>query len=277
MCTTQTNDPAKAELKSVDLNHLNTTIEYLDAGRGDTTLLFAHGWNINKSYWEEQIPFFSNKYRVIAIDLPGHGNSVSDRTDWTIEEYGRDITLFIEKLNLKQVVLIGHSMSGAVMLEVATANNPAVIGLVGVDNFKTVGLPESPEMKEQVQAFFSQLRSDYKTMAASYASDYLLSPETDSIVRARVIADYTNADREVAMANFASILDYSPNVASKLKKLTIPLMLIQSSGMPTYQPGLDSTCSAGYKILEISGVGHFPMIEKPRDFNRQLEQLLISV
>src|ERR1700761_288990 len=48
-------------------------IAYSDTGKGDTTLLFVHGWAINRGYWSEQVKHFSSRYRVVAIDLPGFG------------------------------------------------------------------------------------------------------------------------------------------------------------------------------------------------------------
>jgi PBP1b-binding outer membrane lipoprotein LpoB len=48
----------------------NTTIAYNQYGNGDTTLLFVHGWCINKEYWSEQSKYFSDKYKVVALDLP---------------------------------------------------------------------------------------------------------------------------------------------------------------------------------------------------------------
>ena len=46
-------------------------IDYTDTGTGDTTLLFVHGWCINKTYWEKQVAYFGKRYRVVTIDLPG--------------------------------------------------------------------------------------------------------------------------------------------------------------------------------------------------------------
>src|SRR5688572_1212330 len=56
-------------------------------GNGDTTLLFLHGWGINKSYWDNQVNFFSPRYKVVTVDQAGFGFSDTSRTEYTIEQY----------------------------------------------------------------------------------------------------------------------------------------------------------------------------------------------
>ncbi len=99
-------------------------INYYQQGQGDTTLLFIHGWCIDGTYWKNQVEYFSKKYNVYAIDLPGFGKSKAERANWTIEEYANDVTAFIDTMNLRNVVIIGHSMAGDIMLQAALTNNP---------------------------------------------------------------------------------------------------------------------------------------------------------
>src|SRR6201986_3265220 len=56
-------------------------IAYTDTGKSDTTLLFVHGWCLNKRFWANQAKYFGKRYRVVAIDLPGFGESGRNRTD----------------------------------------------------------------------------------------------------------------------------------------------------------------------------------------------------
>src|SRR5882762_3597848 len=113
-------------------------IAYTDTGKGDTTLFFVHGWCINRGYWYNQVNYFSKKYRVVTIDLPGFGQSGKNRTAWTPETYGLDVDSVIAQLNLKNVILVGHSMAGDIVLQAAVNAPDRVIGLVGIDNFKGV-------------------------------------------------------------------------------------------------------------------------------------------
>ena len=79
----------------------NTTIAYNQYGNGDTTLLFVHGWCINKEYWNDQSKYFSDKYKVVTLDLPGFGRSGKNRSEWAFEKYTDDINEFIKAEKLK--------------------------------------------------------------------------------------------------------------------------------------------------------------------------------
>ena len=59
----------------VALSKDGTPISYEVHGAGDPTLVFVHGWSCDARYWREQVPYFSKKYRVITVDLAGHGHS----------------------------------------------------------------------------------------------------------------------------------------------------------------------------------------------------------
>ena len=107
----------------MQIENSTTKIHYIEQGKGNITLFFIHGWCINSSYWSDQIKYFQKQYKAIAIDLPGFGESTSVRTEWTIAKYSEDIINMIDELDLKNVILIGHSMSGEIILETALKNH----------------------------------------------------------------------------------------------------------------------------------------------------------
>jgi len=73
-CSTNSS-PTQQRQEKIKVVNQGVQIDFLDEGKGDTTLLFVHGWCINKTYWLEQVAQFKEKYRVVAIDLPGFGKS----------------------------------------------------------------------------------------------------------------------------------------------------------------------------------------------------------
>src|SRR5580698_511349 len=147
-------------------------IAYTDSGKGDTTLLFVHGWGLNRTYWTSQMNFFKDKYRVVSVDLPGFGESGTNRDDWSTAAYGRDIDTVMSQLNLKNVVLVGHSMAGDIVLEAALHAPGRVLAIVGVDNFKSVK-PESEEDREAEMRGISLMKKKYRETAEEYFKDDL--------------------------------------------------------------------------------------------------------
>ena len=71
-------------MENIKIENQGVNIEYNDSKIGDTVLFFIHGFGIDKSYWTNQTAFFSKKYRVIALDLPGFGQSGKNRKSWTV-------------------------------------------------------------------------------------------------------------------------------------------------------------------------------------------------
>lgn len=83
-------------------------------GNGNPALIFVHGWSCDRSYWMNQVGTFSKNFKVVTIDLGGHGESGLGRKSWTMEAFGSDVTAVIKKFALKKA-MVGHSMGGESM------------------------------------------------------------------------------------------------------------------------------------------------------------------
>ncbi len=264
----------KMTAKRITIREKKVEINYFKLGQGDTTLLFLHGWCINATYWKNQIDFFSKNYCVYAIDLPGFGKSKTERSNWTIEEYANDVAAFIDTMNLKNVVIIGHSMAGEIMLQTALTNNSKIAGIVGVDNFKIIDVEFTPEQMKQMTDFFPMLEKDFKNSAPVYADMMLFHPTTSVEVKDRVKTDFANSDSVIGYGTFMNQMQYSNTDAQRLEQLNYKLYLINSDGFPTNETGLKNHCQSGFQVETISATGHYPMIEKPMEFNLILEKVL---
>jgi pimeloyl-ACP methyl ester carboxylesterase len=84
-------------------------IAYSVKGKGDITLVFVHGWSCDSRYWREQVPFFAKNYRVVTVDLAGHGHSGLGREIYTMQAFGNDVKAVVEKVGAKRVILIGSA------------------------------------------------------------------------------------------------------------------------------------------------------------------------
>lgn len=246
-------------------------IAYDDSKKGDTTLVFIHGWGINRSYWENQDTVFAKHFRVIEMDLPGFGESGKNRESWTVEDYAKDVSAVLNGLDLKNVILIGHSMSGAIALEAALENQPRVIGLIGIDNFNTYGVKETPQSKKETEEFFKVARTNYKKTVTAYVNQALFAASTPKSIRKRVVDDIANSDSTIALECIEQSLEYSTD--AKLKTLKIPLYLINSSANPTDTIAFRKNGIA-YRFLNVGKTGHYPMLEKPEKFNALLAQAI---
>jgi len=263
--------------KKITIRDKQVEINYFHQGQGDTTVLFLHGWCIDGTYWENQVEYFSENYNVYAIDLPGFGKSKAGRTNWTIEEYANDVTAFIDTMNLKNVVIIGHSMAGEIMLQTALTNSPKIVGIVGVDNFKSIDVALTPEQMKQMTDFFPLLEKDFENAAPVYADLMLFHPTTSKEVKDRVKTDFANSDSVIGYGTIMTQMQYAYTDAQRLEQLNYKLYLINSDGFPTNETGLKNHCKNSFQVETISATGHYPMIEKPAEFDLILEKVLTSM
>ena len=133
-------------------------------GKGDTALIFLHGWCGDREYWKHQIDVFAVDYRVVAIDQAGHGESGKDRKDWSVSGLAGNVSAVEKTLGLKRVILVGHSMGGPVALLAAKRMPGTVIAVIGVDTFQNAEL-KRPE--EATKKFLESFQTDFKgTMRA---------------------------------------------------------------------------------------------------------------
>ncbi len=276
-CQQNPQDAAQTTASKMPLEVISngTTINYQVCGSGDITLLFVHGWCINQDYWSYQKDGFCDQYKIVTMDLPGHGQSGKNRDDWSIHQFGKDVVSVIDQLQLENVILIGHSMGGDIIMEAALSSNK-VIALVGVDNFKEVGMDFNQELTEEIAGFLDVLKYNFSEVARAYAEGALFHPTTDSLVVKKVIGDILDTDSTIAVATLKELFDYTPKESEKLQALDQPLFLINSSNTPTDTAALSAT-GVTYDVLEIAATGHYPMIEKPGEFNQLLKRVLEQV
>jgi len=118
-------------VKTIQLKDAN--IAYVDEGTGDNTIIFIHGLGSYLRAWDKNIPELSKKYRCIAIDLPGYGKSSKEIHPGSMEFYADVVAQLINKLELKNVTLAGHSMGGQISMVFALKYPTLVKNLVLVD------------------------------------------------------------------------------------------------------------------------------------------------
>jgi pimeloyl-ACP methyl ester carboxylesterase len=205
--------------------------------------------------------------------MPGFGESGKNRTDWSINAYGRDVDSVISQLKLKNVILIGHSMAGYIVLQ-AAVNNPEVIGLVGIDNFKNVGHLQTPAEKKDFADAISALKHNFKSVAVPYFKQDLFSKTTSTAIQIKILNDVADADTTIAAA--AMEQGNSFDELAKLHQLKRKLYLINSDVHPADTTGFIMN-KIPYQLLYIHGTGHFPMIEDPQGFNLLLEKVIQDI
>ncbi len=238
-------------------------IHFTTRGNGDTALVFVHCWSCDSSYWQAQMSDFTADYRVVAIDLAGHGQSGAGRKNYTISSFADDVERVIDALDLKKVILVGHSMGGSVIIETAQRMPEQAIKLVAVDSFETqFQWPPEDKIGEMLAPFKADF---YKTTYQMVTS--MFSPKVDPAIVQRIANDMASAPSEVGISALSNIFKWISNdYKNKRSQLKAPLIHINAA--QTNRP------SATEKIIVVPYVGHFIPQEAPERFNAALKQAL---
>src|SRR6266540_146027 len=85
-------------------------VHYRNYGEGKEAVVFVHGWSCNLNFWKANIPAFVNQSRVIAIDLPGHGESDKPQVTYSMDLFAQAIDAVLHDAKVERATLIGHSM-----------------------------------------------------------------------------------------------------------------------------------------------------------------------
>jgi pimeloyl-ACP methyl ester carboxylesterase len=243
-------------------------IHYDVKGKGEPALVFIHCWSCDRSLWDNQVPVFAKNHRVVAIDLPGHGESGKARTNWSMNAFGEDVKRVVTKLGLKRVVLIGSSMGGPVALEAARLMPERVVAIVPVDTLQNV---EQKMSAEQVDGMVKQIQSDYKGQMTQYANQYLFAPGTPAAVKERVLSQAIAMPLELGMPIIRAASLYDP--IPTLRTIKVPIRAINSDLSPTNLEG-NRKHAPQFDAVIMKGVGHYPMLEDPVRFNELLAGVL---
>jgi pimeloyl-ACP methyl ester carboxylesterase len=244
-------------------------IHYQSQGQGDYALVFVHGWCTDMSYWEAQVPSFRVYYRVVTLDLAGHGLSGGGRDVWSMEAFGQDVAAVVQKLDLNNVILIGHSLGGAVILEAARLLPGRVIGLAGADTFSDIYL--KPYSEEQIEAVLEPFRADFQEGMQRYVLENYFRFSSTGDLKKRVILDMAQVDPVLAIGSLEQLLRYDGT--ETLQQLSLPVRSINADRPLVYFRVIRSNTESFHNRF-LSNVGHFLMIEDPQTFNRVLAEFL---
>ncbi len=260
-------ETAPAVIEGVATAPDGVSISFDSRGKGEVSLVFVHCWACDRSFWKEQLDVFSGSFRVVSLDLAGHGASGADREQWSIAGLAGDVKTVIEELGLERCILIGHSLGGPVSLLAAARMPRRVVGVIGVDTIHSVDF-QFP--REAVENLVRGFESDFMGMMETAVAASFPENANDSVLE-WVTTRAKEANPEPVLAIAGDFPNFDPREA--LSGVKVPVRCINAR---PYSPGsFDTAIEANQKYADfdavlMEGVGHYLMLEKPEEFNQLL-------
>jgi pimeloyl-ACP methyl ester carboxylesterase len=262
---------AKEQWPKVVLSKDGTPVSHEIYGSGEPTLVFVHGWSCDARYWRAQIPHFARKYRVVVLDLAGHGHSGMSRAKYTMAAFGEDVRAVTEAVGSPRVILIGHSMGGSVIAEAARLMPDRLIGLIGVDTLDNI---EYPLTAEELRKMTAPLEKDFQAGSRQFVGQMIL-PQTDPQLREWILSDVSSAPPAVALSAMNEMMaQYITGDAAKVfEQIRIPVITVNGDLWPiNYEANRRHMFS--YQAIVLKKADHFLMMSRPEEFNRALEKAI---
>ncbi|MGZ5498768.1 MAG: alpha/beta fold hydrolase [Candidatus Aminicenantales bacterium] len=245
-------------------------IVYSVAGTGEPALVFVHGGLANRGFWDGQLQAFGPRYRTIALDLAGHGESGGNRTAWGIPEFGADVKAVIDAEKAKKVIIFGNSIGGPVAVEAALLLPGRVLGVVGVDTFQTFSerIP-AEEMRQRADLFEKDYPAALKMMVGM-----LFHKDADPAIVADAEKRMSGTAPSAAKGMFLGLAGYEE--AAAVRRLRAPMRAINGDLYPT-DIKANRKIKPDFAAVIMTHMGHYPMLERPDEFNRLIAKTIASL
>ncbi|WP_144548144.1 alpha/beta fold hydrolase [Bacillus sp. X1(2014)] len=257
------------EIKKLKAN--DSSMAYIDSGEGKPIVLL-HGFCGSSSYWEFVIPTLSADYRVIALDLPGHGQSDPLQGSSTIENLADQVKNLLDALNLPEVTMFGHSLGGYITLAFAEKYGGQ---LSGYSLIHSTAFPDSEEAKKARSANIEKVNKSGIYLLIDGLVPKLFSPENqdENYVGIAMEIGYTTS-AEGAIDALNAMKD-RPDRNRVLESSTLPILLVAGERdqiIPAEKTFSVSKANIRQSIIKDSG--HMSMFENPMELVSEIQEFL---
>ncbi|MEH7515178.1 alpha/beta hydrolase [Gottfriedia acidiceleris] len=248
---------------------------YKDQGKGKPIVLI-HGFMGSHAYWEKVIPKLAEDYRVIAVDLPGHGDSTAIKEEHSIEDYADVMKDLLDQLNIRQITLFGHSLGGYITLAFAERYSNY---LNGFSLIHSTAFPDSEEAKKGRLANVEKVKNDGVKNVVDGLIPKLFSPKNvqnniAEIDLAKKIGYKTSVDGTVKA--LISMKD-RPDRNDVLNDTNLPVLLLAGKDDQIIPPEKTfSVKKENIKTAILNNAGHMSMYESPEELVNEMKNYLSS-
>jgi 2-succinyl-6-hydroxy-2,4-cyclohexadiene-1-carboxylate synthase len=252
------------------------------------TIAFLHGWMLSQAYWQPLIAQLQPDFQCLSYDLRGFGLSeISDRDEYSLISYARDLEELLDYLEISQVWLVGHSLGGAIALWAANLLSDRVLGVVCLNAGGGIYIKEEFEKFRTAGKILLRLRpkwlKDLPLVHAQFSKDSVYNPLDRHWGKQRAIdfvsAKYPSARGTLLGSTSEVEVHKLPQIVSKLRQ---PVYFVAGANDSIMEPKYVSHLASfhhsfngyGENVFELPNCGHMAMLEQTNLLHRLLLDLL---
>jgi pimeloyl-ACP methyl ester carboxylesterase len=262
-------------------------VDVIDAGEGDKTIVFIHGLSGSWVNWLENIPAFMGEHRVIAMDLPGFGDSPMPAGKISIPGYGRFVDALLEELGVGSACVVGNSMGGFIGAELAIQFPARVERLVLVS---AAGLTIEYQRDERILAVLRRLERTlalYGGWLATRSGPLVRRPrsrqalmkvvaEHADLLPAPLVAEQIKGSGKPGFIDALDALTDYP-IRERLPEIACPTLIVWGEDdrlVPVRDADEFERLIPDSRKVVFPDTGHVAMFERPKAFNELLAAFL---
>jgi len=239
-------------------NGIELAYERLGSGQ---PLVLLHGYPLDHTIWDKVVPLLKDEFDLILPDLRGFGESEVVESQYTIADMAADVAALLDDLGIEQTYIAGHSMGGYVALAFVR-NFPAKVLGLGLVSSQALG--DSPEKTKDRYAQAEEImRSGVEPVAEGMSPKLTPDEEVQAFAR-----DLISAQNPTGLAGALKAMGERFDSTLLLPSYRFPVVLVHGDADKLIPIERSREISAVIKhahTTELSGVGHMPMMEAPRE------------
>jgi len=252
---------------NVESSKISCWVNGNNFGAHEKSLVFIHGSGGDHSSWSNQYAGLHEQYNIVAVNLPGHGSSEGNGES-DIGSYCLWVKKLLDILQLKNVILIGHSLGAAISLQFAINYPQTIHGIVTVGG--GMKMPVNP-------AIFEFLKTNHAE-SVELICKFSVAKENRAKFMVPLVKSLAQARIDVLQGDLSACDKF--DVSQEINKISLKALVICGAEDKMTPPEFSRQISesiSGAKLCLIEGAGHMVMMEKPEEFNEALNKFTLSI
>jgi pimeloyl-ACP methyl ester carboxylesterase len=250
-----------------------TQLAYVDQGSGPP-ILFLHGWSSSLKWFHPQLPRLAQRYRVLALDFRGHGDSDKTPDGHTMEQYARDVHAFTAGVGAEGCLMVGWSMGSLVLWNyVLQFGQGQARGMVFVgqsaSDLRTPDYEDGIVTPDEFQHMMLRLQTDREALLDGWMRAMRMEATEEDI--AWMAADYLRCPAHIATVAFYH--QTTVNSLPAFPRIDFPTRVFFGTDPKMYNIGQGEYLARaipGTRLVVFDRSGHVPQLEEPEKFNHEL-------